>query len=56
VNSAIFSVILSFFAKTYFPHIADLEFCSAHRFMFQVVEKSNGVTAITGFRGLGKSL
>ena len=45
----------NFFAKTYFPHVIDLEFAPAHRFMFQVVEKSSGVTAITGFRGLGKS-
>lgn len=44
-----------YFAKTYFPHVVDLEFCSAHRYMFGVVERSSGVTGITGFRGLGKS-
>ena len=44
-----------FFAKTYFPHVVNLEFCSAHRYMFNVVQRSSGVTAITGFRGLGKS-
>jgi hypothetical protein len=45
----------NYFAKTYFPHIVDLEFAPVHRFMFNVVEKSSGVTSITGFRGLGKS-
>jgi len=44
-----------FFAKTYFPHIIELDFCPAHHYMFSVVEKSSGVTGITGFRGLGKS-
>jgi len=44
-----------FFAKTYFPHVVDLEFCNIHRYMFNIVEKSSGVTGITGFRGLGKS-
>ena len=44
-----------FFAKTYFPHIVELDFCTAHRFMFHTVERNSGVTAITGFRGLGKS-
>jgi len=44
-----------YFAQTYFPHIVEKDFCTAHRFMFNVVEKSSGVTAITGFRGLGKS-
>ena len=45
----------NYFAKTYFPHIVSLEFASVHKYMFNVVEKSSGVTAITGFRGLGKS-
>ena len=45
-----------FFAKTYFPSVVELEFGSVHRLMFTIVENSDGVTGITGFRGLGKSV
>ncbi len=46
----------SFFCTSYFPHIFKLPFCDAHREMFEVVEAESGVTAITGFRGLGKTV
>lgn len=45
----------SFFAKEYFPHVVTLDFCSAHRYIFNVIEKNDGITGITGFRGLGKT-
>jgi hypothetical protein len=45
----------SYFAKEYFPHVVTLDFCSAHRYIFNVIEKNPGVTGITGFRGLGKT-
>lgn len=44
-----------YFARTYFPHVVEYEFCTAHRYAFNIVEKNNGITAITGFRGFGKS-
>ncbi|MCD4828208.1 MAG: hypothetical protein K8R90_02095 [Candidatus Cloacimonetes bacterium] len=46
----------SFFCTSYFPHIFKLPFCDAHSEMFDVVEKHSGITAITGFRGLGKTV
>jgi hypothetical protein len=45
-----------YFARTYFPHVFGLPFCDAHRVMFQEVESHPGITAITGFRGLGKTV
>jgi len=45
----------NFFATTYFPHITGLPFARCHKIMFNTVEASPGITAITGFRGLGKS-
>jgi len=44
------------FCRTYFPHVFGLPFCDAHREMFEVVERESGITAITGFRGLGKTV
>ena len=44
-----------FFAHTYFPHVVELPFSSVHRYMFNIVDTSGGVVAVTGFRGLGKS-
>lgn len=44
-----------FFAKQYFPHVVHLEFSSAHRYMFQVIEGRTGLICVTGFRGLGKT-
>ena len=46
----------SYFCETYFPHIFSLPFCQAHETMFAEVEKSTGIIAITGFRGLGKTV
>jgi hypothetical protein len=46
----------SFFCRSYFPHVFGLPFCSAHETMFQEVDENNGITAITGFRGLGKTV
>lgn len=46
----------AYFCKTYMPHIFELPFCADHKLMFEEVEKRKGVTAITGFRGLGKSM
>lgn len=48
--------VFEFFCKTYFPHIFDKPFCADHRLMFEEVEKAKGVTAITGFRGFGKTM
>jgi hypothetical protein len=45
-----------FFARTYFPHVFGLPFCTAHEVMFEQVETHPGITAITGFRGLGKTV
>lgn len=44
-----------FFALTYFSHVVELDFCPSHRYVFNIVEKYNGITGITGFRGFGKS-
>lgn len=44
-----------FFAKQYFPHVVNLDFCTAHRYMFNVIEGHRGVIGVTGFRGLGKT-
>lgn len=46
----------NFFCSTYFPHVFGLPFCAAHRVMFTEVEAHQGLTAITGFRGLGKTV
>jgi len=46
----------SYFCTSYFPHIFKLPFCDCHREMFEVVEAESGVIAITGFRGLGKTV
>lgn len=46
----------NFFCRTYFPHVFGLPFCPAHQVMFREVHKNNGITAITGFRGLGKTV
>jgi len=47
----------SYFAKTYFPHIITKKFAEAHREMFETTNNNiNGLTAITGFRGLGKTI
>lgn len=46
----------SYFCLTYFPHIFKHNFCYAHEEMFTIVESNNGVTAVTGFRGLGKTV
>jgi len=46
----------SFFCLGYFPHVFGLPFCEAHEAMFREVEDHNGITAITGFRGLGKTV
>jgi predicted phage terminase large subunit-like protein len=46
-----------FLCTTYFPHVCELEFCNAHKEMFEVTEENvNGLTAITGFRGLAKTV
>lgn len=46
----------SYFCLTYFPHIFTLGWCPAHRRMFEEVEAATGVIAVTGFRGLGKTV
>lgn len=46
----------SYFCVTYFPHIFTKPFCWIHQEMFEVSEELCGVTAITGFRGLGKTV
>lgn len=46
----------SYFCLTYFPHIFTLGWCPAHQSMFEEVERSTGVIAVTGFRGLGKTV
>jgi hypothetical protein len=46
----------SFFCRGYFPHVFGLPFCYAHETMFREVDENNGITAITGFRGLGKTV
>lgn len=46
----------SYFCQIYFPHIFKLDFCDAHKDMFETVEDNNGVITITGFRGLGKTV
>lgn len=44
-----------FFAKTYFPHYIRSPFGDGHRLMHQETEKRGQITAIAGFRGLGKT-
>ncbi len=45
------------FCKIYFPHFFELGFCDAHREMWQRTQGNcNGITAITGFRRLGKTV
>lgn len=46
----------SYFCEIYFPHIFTLGWCPAHRRMFEEVEAARGVIAVTGFRGLGKTV
>ena len=46
----------SYFCQIYFPHIFKLDFCDAHKDLFETVEDNNGVITITGFRGLGKTV
>jgi hypothetical protein len=47
----------SFFATQYFPHVITKDFCPAHKEIHDEIEINNhGVTAITGFRGLGKTV
>jgi len=46
----------SYFCETYFPHIFTKPFGLMHREMFEETEALCGVTAITGFRGLGKTV
>lgn len=46
----------SYFCSTYFPHIFTKPFGWMHQEMFEEVEALCGVTAITGFRGLGKTV
>lgn len=50
-------VAFSFFSKTYFPHIVELDFSEAHQEAFELIEKNNyGITGLTGFRGMGKTV
>ena len=46
----------STFCTTYFPHIFTLPWAPDHRTMFEHVQDLTGVIAITGFRGLGKTV
>lgn len=46
----------SYFCATYFPHIFTLSWAPAHQTMFTAVQDHSGVIAITGFRGLGKTV
>lgn len=46
----------SAFCSTYFPHIFPLGWCPAHQQMFEEIQKAQGVIAVTGFRGLGKTV
>ncbi len=45
-----------YFCRQYLPHIFPLPFCADHRLMFEEVERHRGIIAVTGFRGLGKSM
>lgn len=46
-----------YFAETYFPHIAEKPFCAAHKEMLErTLQNERGITAITGFRGLAKTV
>lgn len=44
-----------YFAKTYFPHYCEAEFCDAHKDMLELADRYNEFTVIAGFRGLAKS-
>ncbi len=44
-----------FFAKTYFPHYIRAQFGKPHKQMHEETEKLGQITAIAGFRGLGKT-
>jgi phage uncharacterized protein (putative large terminase), C-terminal domain len=44
-----------YFAKTYFPHYIKAPFGAPHRKMHSATETDGQVTAIAGFRGLGKT-
>jgi len=46
----------SYFSLSYFPHIFKLPFTDDHQEMFEVAEGNSGITSITGYRGLGKTV
>lgn len=46
----------SYFCSTYFPHIFTLPWAPDHQLMFERAHSATGVIAITGFRGLGKTV
>ncbi len=46
----------SYFCKSYFPHIFKLPFADDHKEMFETTEYYNGITSVTGYRGLGKTV
>ncbi len=46
---------LFYFAKTYFPHYIKADFARAHREMHKHTSVKGEITAVAGFRGLGKT-
>lgn len=46
----------SYYCKTYYPHIFTKGWCAVHERMFRGVEDIEGVVAVTGFRGSGKTV
>lgn len=50
-------VAFSFFCKTYLPHIFGKDFNDDHKESFEITEDNiGGLTAITGYRGFGKTM
>lgn len=47
----------SFYCQTYLPHVFPKPFCPDHQESFEITEKNiGGLTAITGYRGFGKTV
>ncbi len=46
----------SYFCYEYFPHIFQLPFSQGHKEAFDYVEKYDGINAVSGYRGMGKTV
>ncbi len=46
----------SYFCSEYFPHIFGLKFSEGHREAFEYVDERDGINAVSGYRGMGKTV